>query len=256
MEAPRSSTGSARRLSSCSVSGATLADDVPRPRFERLPAERREAILDAAAAELGAHGFSRASYNRIIERAGLSKGAMYYYFDDKQDLYTTVVKDAVVRLFDVLEPVGEVAGPDAFWGRIEAMTVAAWERMLSEPRVAMLMPALLDPRVSVEAPEAMAAVHDRAAQWIQGVLEQGREVGAVRDDLPDDLLLAVTLAVGEAVDRWMAQRWLAESSAAAPSGEGEGEGTAPVQPRPPAEAPSLPLVATLVDLLRRVVAPA
>ena len=244
---------------------------MPRPRFDRLPAERREAILDAAAAELGEHGFSRASYNRIIERAGLSKGAMYYYFDDKQDLYTTVVEDAVVRLFDALAPVGEVADTAEFWARIEALTVSAWQGMLAEPRVATLMPALLDPRVSVEAPDAMAVVHDRAARWIQDVLAQGREVGAVRSDLPDDLLLAVTLAVGEAIDRWVAQRWLAE-----PKGEGPSQAQAaapsltqsltpsPARPQgtvaPPspeaATAPDPALIGTLVDLLRRVVAPA
>lgn len=202
--------------------------------------ERREAILDAAAAELGAHGFGKASYNRIIERAGLSKGAMYYYFADKQDLYATVVEDAVGRLFDALPPVGEVKGVEAFWGRIEQLTMAAWAAMTAEPRVATMMPALLDPRVSVEAPEAMALVHERAARWIQGVLERGREVGAVRDDLPDDLLLAVTLAVGEAIDRWVAKRWLAQGGAAL---EAAGAEAAP------------PLVGTLVDLLRRVVAP-
>lgn len=221
---------------------------MPRPRFERLPPERREAILDAAAAELGEHGFSRASYNRIIERAGLSKGAMYYYFDDKQDLYSTVVEDAVVRLFDLLPPLPAVTGPAEFWAHVEALTISAWSSMLAEPRVVMLMPALLDPRVSLEVPELMAAVHERAAQWIQGVLDRGREVGAVRDDLPDDLLLAVTLAVGEAIDRWVAQRWLSSSATEprAPGAPNASEGS----------GPELQLVSTLVDLLRRVVAPA
>ena len=36
---------------------------------------------------LTAHGFENASLNRIIKKAGISKGAMYYYFDDKMDLY-------------------------------------------------------------------------------------------------------------------------------------------------------------------------
>ncbi|MCX4246932.1 TetR/AcrR family transcriptional regulator [Paraliomyxa miuraensis] len=220
---------------------------MPRPRFERLPPERREAILDAAAAEVGEHGFARASYNRIIERAGLSKGAMYYYFDDKQDLYATVVEDAVARLFDALPSLPEVGGPAEFWASIESLTLSAWSSMLAQPRVSMLMPALLDPRVSAEAPELMAAVHERAATWIQGVLVRGREAGAVRDDLPDDLLLAVTLAVGEAIDRWVARRLLTASAGEADIGAAMGEA---------GEGPTPALVGTLVDLLRRVVAPA
>ncbi len=51
---------------------------MPLPRFEKLDEPRRRAILAAAAEEFGDLGFDGASYNRIIKRAGISKGAMYY----------------------------------------------------------------------------------------------------------------------------------------------------------------------------------
>src|SRR5687768_9358643 len=92
---------------------------MPRPRFEKLDEERRKAILRIAAEEFAEHGYEAASYNRIIERSGLSKGAVYYYFDDKEDLYTTVLRDAMQRL--VLD-VGEMnAATDAasFWREFE-----------------------------------------------------------------------------------------------------------------------------------------
>jgi len=66
---------------------------VPLPRFQNLDETRRRAILAAAAEEFGERGFAQASYNRIIERAGISKGAMYYYFADKDDLYRTGYRD-------------------------------------------------------------------------------------------------------------------------------------------------------------------
>ena len=59
---------------------------MPLPRFQNLDQLRKRAILTAAAEEFGERGFAAASYNRIIERAGISKGAMYYYFADKDDL--------------------------------------------------------------------------------------------------------------------------------------------------------------------------
>ena len=211
---------------------------MPRPPFERLEPARREAIFDAAAAEFGEHGFQRASYNRIIERAGLSKGAMYYYFDDKQDLFVTVVDDAVSELFDSLEPLGEVTGAEAFWAGFERVSLAVWRRMLEAPRVARLMPALLDPRSISDVPEVGAVMSERATGWLTEVLRQGRAVHAVRDDLPDDLLLGVTLAVGMACDRWAAQRLMGEGG-----------------PRPEAPPPAV-IVGTVVDLMRRLLAPA
>lgn len=218
---------------------------MPRPRFDRLEPARRDAIFDAAAAEFGEHGFSRASYNRIIERAGLSKGAMYYYFDDKRDLFVTVVEDAVERLFGLLEAVGEVTGVEAFWARVGALMRSAWAGMLAEPRVAALMPVLLDPRNATDVPEAMVAMNERIMAWIREFLEQGRAVSAVRTDLPDDLLLAVTFAVGEAMDRWVASRLL--------GGAGGDQGG---DPAGEAGGPSSESVDTAVDLLRRLLAPA
>ncbi|MEM7154286.1 MAG: TetR/AcrR family transcriptional regulator [Myxococcota bacterium] len=215
---------------------------MPRPRFDRLEPERREAILDAAAAEFGEHGFSRASYNRIIDRAGLSKGAMYYYFADKRDLYLTVVRDAVGGLWTGLTPMEPVAGPPEFWREVERMAIAAWGYMLSAPRAAALAPAFLKAPASAEDSEVLAELTAQAAQWLRGVLEVGRGAGAVRDDIPDELLLAVTMAVGEAVDRWVGQQWFASREAGSPD--------------EPMTAPSSELVDTLIDLLRRVVAPA
>ena len=47
------------------------------------------------------------AYNRIIERAGISKGAMYYYFADKQDLFATVLNTLGVEYGkEMLTPVG------------------------------------------------------------------------------------------------------------------------------------------------------
>ena len=48
---------------------------MPRPRFNKLSAEKRECILEAAAKEFAAHGYDGASLNRILDETGISKGA-------------------------------------------------------------------------------------------------------------------------------------------------------------------------------------
>ena len=67
---------------------------MPRPRFKKLAADKRAAIIEAAGVEFAAHGFQGASLNAIIAAAGISKGAFYYYFDDKADLFATVIEYA------------------------------------------------------------------------------------------------------------------------------------------------------------------
>ena len=62
---------------------------MPRPRFEKLSPEKREQILETSAKEFAANGYEGASLNQILAKAGISKGAAYYYFDNKADLYVT-----------------------------------------------------------------------------------------------------------------------------------------------------------------------
>ena len=190
---------------------------------------------------------------------------MYYYFDDKRDLFITVVEDSAQRLFQIIEAVGEVAGVEAFWARVEVLVQSGWTNMLAEPRLATLLPALLDPRNATDVPEAMATMNERLVGWVQEFLGRGRAVGAVRDDLPDDLLVAVTFAVGEAMDRWVARRWVAEGKSTegasidgasiegASSEETSIEGASS---KASAAEPSAESVETAVDLLRRLLTPA
>ncbi len=92
---------------------------MPRPRFEKLPKEQRKAILDAAAAEFAEEGFERASLNRIISRAELSKGAFYYYFDGKEDLYAAVMDDVLNRVEEVVADTAAPSDAAGYWNMLE-----------------------------------------------------------------------------------------------------------------------------------------
>ncbi|WP_245685636.1 TetR/AcrR family transcriptional regulator [Streptomyces yerevanensis] len=57
------------------------------PDRQRDPVGTRRAILDAAGAEFGAHGFDGARVVRIAEAAGVSHQLITYYFGGKRGLY-------------------------------------------------------------------------------------------------------------------------------------------------------------------------
>jgi AcrR family transcriptional regulator len=58
--------------------------------------DTRRKLLEAAFGEFHRHGFQAASLDTIVERAGVTKGALYYHFPDKSALGHAVV-DEVVR---------------------------------------------------------------------------------------------------------------------------------------------------------------
>ena len=180
---------------------------MPRPRFASLEPERRAAILATAADELAAHGFEGASYNRIIERAGVSKGAMYYYFDDKEDLLLTALDDAVVRGLAV---VGEPAPFDdahAFWDSLTEFYGRAMDFIAREPSVAGLLKSVFMRPVSSGVSHAVGEYTSRLEKYCTTLAERGVAVGAVRDDLAPALIARIWTSLGDATDRWLLEHW-------------------------------------------------
>jgi len=179
---------------------------MPRPRFAALEPDRRQAILAAATDEIAERGLEGASYNRIIARSGMSKGAMYYYFDSKEDLCRTAVQDAVEQFASEM---GSLPGFDdalGFWQVLEDVYLRAIRLVLERPDLAALLRALFA-RPSPTVDDAIAAYMGQALDLVRDLLERGRAVGAVRDDVPAELLARVIMAMGEASDRWLMERW-------------------------------------------------
>lgn len=90
---------------------AQRSRSVPRkePRQERSRATV-DAILEAAAHILVAHGFEDTTTRQVAERAGVSIGSLYQYFPSKEALITALVERQVQRVLDVcteaLQPQG------------------------------------------------------------------------------------------------------------------------------------------------------
>lgn len=137
----------------------------PEPAIRRTQSERRAATrgaLVAAARELFAErGFAGVSREEIVERAGVTRGAMYHYFASKEDLFR-VVYEAVER--DMCEAIGVAAmagsGPveELRLGAIAFLRAAATGEVR---RIAILdSPAVLDSetRAAIEAQYALGMV--------------------------------------------------------------------------------------------------
>lgn len=65
------------------------------PKFRRRKAERPGEIVAAALAVFAEKGFAAARLDEIAARAGVSKGALYLYFETKEELFRAVVGQAI-----------------------------------------------------------------------------------------------------------------------------------------------------------------
>lgn len=186
---------------------------MPSPRFRNLDPAKQAAILDAASEEFATHEFEEASYNRVIERAGISKGAMYYYFDNKEDLYQTVLQRMFEQLAQYVAVDMEVDSAEAYWRRSERVYARMLRFFQLDRSAAGLARGLMRARERGQHADDAAERRERGREVTASELALGQRVGAVRHDLPQNLLVGLAMATSQGVYGWMAEqlRMLPES---------------------------------------------
>lgn len=72
------------------------------PRWQRRAEDRPREICAAALEVFADKGFAAAKLDEIARRAGVSKGTLYLYFKDKEDLFRAVVRDTIAPNIDAV----------------------------------------------------------------------------------------------------------------------------------------------------------
>lgn len=178
-----------------------------RDRFDNLDGDKQERLFEAAANEFSDHGFEGASLNRIIDVAGMSKGSLYYYFDDKSDLYATVIERATTALVKMVGGFSlDELTAESFWPTLEGAVRRMAEYMNRNAWFVRLGRSFYRLR-GTDGRAATKRVFDWMGQWTAAVIHRGQQLGVVRTDLPTPLLVEFTIAVGEVGDRWLVTHW-------------------------------------------------
>jgi AcrR family transcriptional regulator len=176
-----------------------------RPRFAKLPAQQQQVILRAALDEFASKGFHDASLNRVIEKAGISKGSMYYYFDGKDDLYAHVARSELQQLFASVGPfpVPDDGDANTFWSTMESYYIRLMTGLTASPQLADLIRGWIALPKNPTLQQAEREMERGATPWVEQALAVGQRLGAVRSDLPSNLLIAVVVGLGRAMDTWL-----------------------------------------------------
>jgi AcrR family transcriptional regulator len=80
---------------------------VPRVSTDELAA-RRQRILDGARACFARHGYEGATVRRLEQSTGLSRGAIFHHFRDKEALFLALAEQDTQRMADVVAEQGLV----------------------------------------------------------------------------------------------------------------------------------------------------
>ena len=72
--------------------------------FEEIRETRKREIMNTALELFANEGFYATSISKIADRAGISKGLLYNYFDSKEDLIRSIIFDGIDNLTRFIDP--------------------------------------------------------------------------------------------------------------------------------------------------------
>ena len=174
-----------------------------RPRFFRSEPKLQEAILSAATREFAAHGYAGASVNKILEEAGLSKGAFYYYFDDKADLAATALEAGLRDYIEALRALDlSKESAAGFWAGADALMRKSLEQLKRMPQSAELLVQLGSAMVhDSHLADHLAPLVQEGLDVLSTFWSYGQKTGEVRNDLTVEQLVAVLQGIKMALVR-------------------------------------------------------
>jgi AcrR family transcriptional regulator len=152
--------------------------------------------MGAAEREFGAHGFSAGSLNVIAREAGVAKGSLFQYFEDKLDLFAYVSDEAGrrVRAHMVEVAAGLREGRTFFEFLTELLE--EWVAYFGSHPLERALTAAVNLEADPAARETVRAVVNRHYLEVLGPwLTEARDGGELRPDADLDALLALLLMI-------------------------------------------------------------
>ncbi|MEW6298114.1 MAG: TetR/AcrR family transcriptional regulator [Thermodesulfobacteriota bacterium] len=177
-------------------------------RDPELLRQKREAIADAAFELFLKEGFHRTTTRDIARRAGISAGAPFTYFKDKEDILFYIVSKeqhrAEEQLVEVLSrQIAEATRTGADPEEVLKTVLATFLRAVDEMRRFILLAYQETKSLNTEARQALIAREKRLQAIIGEAIRYGAECGRFApDNIPLKAHSIMVLAHAWAVRRW------------------------------------------------------
>ncbi len=161
---------------------------MPKDTFFNLPEDKRTQVIEAALDEFAAVPYAQASVNRIVARAGISKGSFYQYFHSKEDLFLYLLERMGEEKMTYLAPAFAQAETVDFFTLLHDLYAAGLRFGMENPRYAAIGEHLLRARNTPIYERVLRGGAATTQAFFRDLLYKAIERGQVRSDVDLDLM--------------------------------------------------------------------
>ena len=160
---------------------------------ERGTSEARKHLTAVAIDCFARYGYQGTSIDRIASAAGVTKGALYYHFRDKEELLFAAVKDRITEFEQrIVGSVTPLTDPAAALGEIARVCAHIATKNNLRRFILTLMVEALDTNPQLS--ESFRDILRRFRGYLAGIVRSGQEQGVFRKDV--DASVAAALFAG------------------------------------------------------------
>jgi TetR/AcrR family acrAB operon transcriptional repressor len=159
-------------------------------RTKEAAAATREQLLEAAERVFRERGVTRTSLAEIAAAAGVTRGAVYWHFRDKVDLFDAMCSRATSPMQTMLERAPEDARNDAL-ATLRALCVHALTHLATEPRARAFFEIIFHKSELVGEMEQLASRHERECESARHRIEAVLRRAVAQRELPADTDTAI-----------------------------------------------------------------
>jgi AcrR family transcriptional regulator len=167
-------------------------------------AVRRDAIVDVAERLIRTSGYEQMSVQAVQDELGVSRGAIYHYFDSKSALLEAVVERMTDAVMSAVEPISddpELSAP----AKLQAVFRAGgqWKSRRRELMLA-LVSAWFSSDNAIVRERLWAIANARLVPLLAAIVRQGKDEGSITATHPDHaaaILVGLLEASGNEISR-------------------------------------------------------
>ncbi len=162
---------------------------MPKDTFYNLPFEKQEKVMRSAISEFINQGFEKANVGAIAKNAGVAKGSMYQYFENKRELFLFSVRwsmEFLVKKYDkyITLKDKELSVFDFFYQNAKDM----WLQMRDERELVIFIQDVFLGKYNSLSDESMTYMIKLSDEYLLNLIKAGKSNGSIRKDIDDNIL--------------------------------------------------------------------
>lgn len=171
---------------------------MPKDTLLNLEEEKRNKIIEAAIKEFSQKGYEKGNVGSIAKNAGVSKGSMYQYFNNKGDVYLYCIEKAYEIALKYVDKVTKDCYKMSIFDYIYLSFKNTWSFLIDERDVYVLLQTAVMDTNNVMREKVIEIINNDSKKIFEDVVKNiniNKEKGLIKTDISTDLILMYVTAI-------------------------------------------------------------